>query len=98
MRERAARELAQLVSIAPERAGLALVRRVPVEQEQAGQEQALALREGVELEPAGQEQVLALRERFELEPAELEQVLALREVFELEPELRKPEQASLARD
>jgi hypothetical protein len=42
--------------------------------------------------------VLALRERFELEPAELEQVLALREGFELEPELRKPEQASLARD
>ena len=58
----------------------------------------LALRERFELEPAGQEQVLALRERFELEPAELEQVLALREGFELEPELRKPEQASLARD
>jgi hypothetical protein len=53
VRERAARELAQLVSIVSERAELALVRRVPVELEQAGQEQALALREGFELEPAG---------------------------------------------
>ena len=42
--------------------------------------------------------MLALREGFELEPAGQEQVLALREGFELEPELRKPEQASLARD
>ena len=88
MRERAARELAQLVLIVSERAELVLVRRVPVELEQAP-----ALREGFELEPA-----LALREGFELEPAELEQALALREGFELEPELRKPEQASLARD
>ena len=63
MRERAARELAQLVSIVSKRAELALARRVPVELEQA-----LALRERFELEPAGQEQVLALREGFELEP------------------------------